>query len=729
MTFHHHQAVAAPVLADEPEQEDELYGDGDELDLGDGAAAPRPVPKQKARALVASSRRKALHTMHFAAHVISRPLSRRLYFGQCKLSKPLREAFMEEMEALKTRRGSRALHLDLVAGEGRETIRNLFNRWCSEAFAKSIEFGRRHASDLKFREDFKVASTMWRVTIGCAGATILTDCAYTALPPLVFLKLVDPRESLVAEGLRFCKQLWDGLTALEAAAIGRKDIENFCISLRWPCEQWCRRILLMLAEDDFQFVRPAMLQEVEAFLNAPKTTLFVEHFNNLGRRVERRNGSGKLEPIAAWHRFSCCKILEEHDIRKVSATAASDAAAPSVIDASIFESTELDSHIPDELLETMAMGTPNWPTQNALNRKLASMRTLCLIETGGAWERIQASFWSAVARPGLVVFTQGDPTAVLCLVSGRFGLLGWNVELARNAAGVYLRFGKKTDKSIAYHRIEEPENWQCVAVRAVAPGDQDLDPAWTLPGLRAMLVGEKQDLLRNGAEHGFPGLLRDDLRRMFDHLKIPYVRGKKPSSKGDLLMAVIKHCLGCTDQQAQEAMEKHDQEEFEDIDPGSATIFDPDVLQGLLEEMGDEGFEEAIVSFKGEYEGRKAARCWRDLHRQKAAPAAPAASAGSSSSGSAGAAIAWPPGRSLTQREAKRYVPPGTNVRKDTGWNLAPRWQFRAKWLDSSLSASYPHGDHEADRNAFVQVLRKAWAERTRDFDEVCPWDLGPLGF
>lgn len=69
-------AMVEEAISEETESSDEEF-----VDLGDGAAAPGPQSRASARRDVEAQRKQCLHTLHFATHVIARPLSRRcVYF-------------------------------------------------------------------------------------------------------------------------------------------------------------------------------------------------------------------------------------------------------------------------------------------------------------------------------------------------------------------------------------------------------------------------------------------------------------------------------------------------------------------------------------------------------------------------------------------------------------------------------------------------------------------------
>ena len=144
--FHVGQYQAEPREAEEPDALEEAAAEESEPEedlrevLGDGDAAPGAVARGKARKEVQARRGHALHTMHFAAQVIARPLSRRLFHASCEICQPLRSMFDEELQLLATVRGRRNLHVDLAQNTFLETERAVVQHFGSRDFAAKTGF-------------------------------------------------------------------------------------------------------------------------------------------------------------------------------------------------------------------------------------------------------------------------------------------------------------------------------------------------------------------------------------------------------------------------------------------------------------------------------------------------------------------------------------------------------------------------------------------------------------
>ena len=121
----------------------------------------------------------------------------------------------------------------------------------------------------------------------------LTDTAYMYLPPLSFLALTHEQEPVRTKALEYNQKLWESLQKLEETALKDKRCADFVRALRFPQETFVRVQLVKLHERGFESIPPSVTKEMVDFSNAPKSTWLVENFGNLGRRVARKNGSGK----------------------------------------------------------------------------------------------------------------------------------------------------------------------------------------------------------------------------------------------------------------------------------------------------------------------------------------------------------------------------------------------------------------------------------------------------
>lgn len=699
--------------------------EGEDLadDLGDGDADPQPKSKGEARKQVADLKRKALHSMHFAAQVMGRPLSKRLFHGMCLFSEPLQQVFGEEMQLLASQWGTADLHMELVQGFFEKNLCKMMQHLCSKSFAQKLGFidALGHA-DGKAVTNEKVARAVWRLAKASTSAMSLTNLTYTALPPLCFLNLVHPNAEVVEAWMPRIKHMWEILLELEKASLKSTACEKWVTSLRFPREQYVRSIFVQLAEVDFAHVPAAVFQELTEFLRAPKSTLLIENCGNLCRRVEKKTGCGKCSPLMAWTRMANSTLLDEFELSKVQVTTAAACAGPEMIKQGVFEASPNDSSLSDEQFETLHVKKATWPAQDALARRMAAFHWWSAELHQGNWEQMQPLIWSKLMMPGVLAIRDGDPQGYFVLMSTTMAFLAWRVEQSKAPNdGVQLEWGPVADgPSLLF--VRDPDEWKCIAVKLAFPGDPVLDPGRKLSKLTPLLVDEQVPLKEYAARQGLTGFNLAELQKLYRTLQVAKDAHGRPKTKAAYLLAIIKHLLPDMEHEQLEAvMNKHDEAVADEAEP-SALLFNQDVMGLVLQELGDENMEEEYYKCRDRFQ---AAKLKQQTDRRAAAKVIMDAG-GEAASSQAGAEIRkihWPDERGYTQAEAKRFLPPACTLRKDV--KRDPRWQIRADWLSPSVSRGYARDDVGADNHALLACLRIAWAKHTALFSSCCPWDIG----
>jgi hypothetical protein len=127
------------------------------------------------------------------------------------------------------------------------------------------------------------------------------------------------------------------------------------------------------------------------FLNSLKSTVLIENLGNLGRRIERENGSGKLCPKTAWHRFAHSRLMRDFECPLMEVTCAAKAAAPSDIADSFIYADEDSCDIPDDLLDTIHENNASWPAQSPQQRRITALRFRCAFDFVGDWAKINSA--------------------------------------------------------------------------------------------------------------------------------------------------------------------------------------------------------------------------------------------------------------------------------------------------------------------------------------------------
>ena len=368
----------------------------------------------------------------------------------------------------------------------------------------------------------------------------------------------------------------------------------------------------MLQEHGFDHVPQQVQRELQDFANAPKSTVLIENFGNLGRRIERKNGSGKCDPLTIWHRMLHTPLLKEFEAHVVPTTEAATAAAPAVVDHSLFETDAEECSITESQFDSLAEKNPSWPAQGPLNRRLAPLKAICAVECEGDWDQIQHCFWSRSMPTRMVCKQRGSRIGYLCMVADTFGCIGWKVHLKKRGELFLLNFGRKGEASQDFF-VRDPTEWSCVRTMVVSPGDPEHDPDRRLAGLTVCCTTGMESMLAVQAKLGFHGHTREELRRIWAGRNIPAPPGRRPSTKGDFLAAIIRHELpGASDEEVAAAAEKHEDDPMDTL-PVSDLIFDQDAMELVFEDMQDDDMLEIIQENKERFEKNKQDSVWQKL--------------------------------------------------------------------------------------------------------------------
>lgn len=152
--------------------------------------------------------------------------------------------------------------------------------------------------------------------------------------------------------------------------------------------------------------------------------------------------------------------------------------------------------------------------------------------------------------------------------------------------------------------------------------------------------------------------------------------------------------------------------------PATIPVFENSGLELTLEEICDDGLVDEVRRAR---ESKAKRQAHKELLAVKLAAAARDVAARPAAQ--LRLAIAWTPGRGLSQPEAKHYMPSGYGITKDMIRHF--RWVCRASkhhWTTSRTFGrdSTPQGDNDA----LLAVLRSAWKDCLDRTGERCPWQL-----
>ena len=306
----------------------------------------------------------------------------------------------------------------------------------------------------------------------------------------------------------------------------------------------------------------------------------------------------------------------------------------------------------------------------------------------------------------------------MVLYPSQYGLLTWKVTLSTTSWGLTtVCFQEPSSPDIvSILRITDPHQWRAAMTMPVAPGNITNDRGGKLSAIVIAVSAARSSLLEHAALRGFPCMTLLFLKKAFDALEVPYVRGQKPRTEKAVCEALVRHILKM-DGDDPAAAQIFEMRSGDDCVTEDVAVAEAGLWNLVIDEMGDEDLANAFHDAKAQAEKKAAAR------QRQAQPAG------------AGAApipllpvapverepVPLNPHRGLTRPEAKVLFPPGVRLYKDT---TALRWQARARFLVPSVSKTFSQASHRSDDAALLYVLGVTWQRYSDRFGTPCPWIL-----
>ena len=99
----------------------------------------------------------------------------------------------------------------------------------------------------------------------------------------------------------------------------------------------------------------------------------------------------------------------------------------------------------DHDLESLGSPNPDWSNHDATNERCCSFKALAMVDAGGDWKKIQASFLSLLATPGSLITCRADLRLRLVLASSAFGFSYVRANLKNDLGQFHVNFDGDLD--------------------------------------------------------------------------------------------------------------------------------------------------------------------------------------------------------------------------------------------------------------------------------------------
>lgn len=207
-------------------------------------------------------------------------------------------------------------------------------------------------------QDDHLAATLFELVLAESAQFELSAMTYShACPGRFFLLVGESDEVALAKALASIRWDWEHLQELERIANSDSHMRKYLLQLRWPAEQWCREVFIMLSECDFKL---PLIDEVSrrlyGFAHSFHTTNLSEELFGKLLYKEGAHTAGQMNMASVWHHSSTTDILKEYCRSEVLVAQAVQRDQPAPIAEALLRSKAADFSLDGGLLNGFGDG-------------------------------------------------------------------------------------------------------------------------------------------------------------------------------------------------------------------------------------------------------------------------------------------------------------------------------------------------------------------------------------
>lgn len=307
-------------------------------DGSDGAAQPNdpltaPVSAAAGRGAARRRRSQTVATLQYCTTLLSRTMHLRLWRVLVFAPGSMERWFSEALVRLKTREGTRSLHVQLSEGAlsklGLRLAMSVFDSDIAPKVGKTRDSWRTY-TEFEVKRDKAITGRLWKFLFHLGGGALVQGRLAIQIAAARLHHFDGPAQAPSLVGTVFTK--------LEAESMSNTQCRQWLESMCWPLQVWSREILLFLAEGDFREECPRVLAGVSQYSDSFLSTLAIEHVFNYGRDLAPKSRKGSLAPVGLWHHeVYGCRVLSDFSARPPEITQCARAASTGSLPKSVFE--------------------------------------------------------------------------------------------------------------------------------------------------------------------------------------------------------------------------------------------------------------------------------------------------------------------------------------------------------------------------------------------------------
>lgn len=271
--------------------------------------AQEPKTGKQSNAKVKSERDKCFNNLHYTATVLSDSTLHKLCLAIAMLTSPVRIQFGKDEVRCKTQQGLLQWWYEETEGLASHKLAAVFGALTSaeNMFKLGFQDADDNIPEWCFDDDDYVARKAFAFSYNLVGQRLLSIGAAKASPPFSFTRLLhnDSRETTLSE----LSVLFRYLAYYEQAAIRDKGIGSALASMVWPDMQYCREVLVDLAETGFKAIPDHTMASIRGFALGMEGTYMIEQLVNFLLGKEGASRSHRMGRIHRWHCSTQCQVV------------------------------------------------------------------------------------------------------------------------------------------------------------------------------------------------------------------------------------------------------------------------------------------------------------------------------------------------------------------------------------------------------------------------------------
>ena len=692
-------------------------------------------------------RAKSLNTLDAALQVLSRK--------DCWMRNKVLVVFgtivntmhQEDVVMHRTKKGSMEFYRQLCSHGHHTLLTNLINKFhhpgLKDDFKVSLSWSPRPQNqdqDMNY-----IAKPAWEFVFHLMSYFALVGAQNKhSLPQHLHLLAETTPKRAMDGALKFCKRCFEALEALERSMVDDEELQLFHGNLLWAKQQWCREVLVAIAECNFEAAPDWVQKSALAYSCRWGCTKLSEEAVNVNRDVEGKHRKGHVGRVQRWREAAHSTHMSDHFDVSVPQPQPQhrEAATGKKMQPSIFHCRGGDYSLGDATLAQLSDG--KWKSPSADNWRRTSLTTQLLLTAheGGSLKDIHQAWTSLLCSPGLVVKHTSEPNRVyIVLDTTRFGFLGWPVTVVKDENNQKFFYLTTWDEGLKFGFVFDHKEWWACAVDSVY-ARVNVGPAVN-PQWESILVlkprFEAASLLKVSARMGFPSLTVPFLQRLVLAEGMIQDGCRPPTTLTDLLQLMLEFVLPNLSDAARKAIiETRIQKKELDVEN---SVLTPELV-GELEDQEVVDEKEEIQQVTAALQRRKASSSSSSSQSVlRPAQGALGAPSGASST-SAAEPLVVPPDPassegtrtssstisfqgSVTPEDAKRFLPPrqGCSITVDSFRHH--RWQVKYPTTlppKSHTETFGPGASQETMSKHLILCYQWAWGHHEAQGQGKCPY-------